>query len=157
VLPERFWDKVEKTDGCWLWRGCLSKKGNYGLFHYKRATHRAHRLIYEDLHGPTSLGVLHNCDVPHCVRADHLFAGTAQQNTDDMLSKGRWRKPRSLPGEQNAAAKLNRKEVKEIRRIFCRERGNVARIAGRFGISPSQTWRILRGENWIRMSESAAG
>lgn len=28
-LSERFWAKVAKTEGCWLWTGCTDKKG-YG-------------------------------------------------------------------------------------------------------------------------------
>lgn len=44
---------------------------------------------------PTGLFVCHHCDVRTCVRPDHLFLGTAQDNTDDMLAKhGHWRSRR---------------------------------------------------------------
>lgn len=50
----------------------------------------APRLVYEIMKGPIGdLWVLHKCDNSECINPDHLFLGTAQDNTDDMISKGR--------------------------------------------------------------------
>lgn len=53
---------------------------------------RAHRLVYCVLVNPNlpeDVMVLHSCDVRNCINLEHLFEGTAQDNTDDMMKKGR--------------------------------------------------------------------
>jgi hypothetical protein len=148
MLPERFWVKVKRTKGCWIWTGCLSKKGRYGLFHLNRRTQRAHRLVYEDLKGKTGLGVLHKCDTTYCVRPDHLFTGTPRENTQDMIAKGRsWRCGTSRRGEENPSAKLGAEEVMAIRKLW-QKRGDLTRLARNYGVSLSQVWRIVHKESW---------
>ncbi len=98
-VEERFWKKVNKTDTCWLWTGAHNGKSEkrkwpYGLLSKDRSrnTHyRAHELSWELHNGPVPEGmwVLHKCDVTLCVNPDHLFLGTAADNTADMLQKGR--------------------------------------------------------------------
>ena len=53
---------------------------------------KAHRIVWEAVNGPIPEGmfVCHTCDVPRCVNIDHLFLGTAQDNMNDKMSKGRW-------------------------------------------------------------------
>lgn len=53
--------------------------------------YRAHRVIWEAAHGPIpdNLMVLHSCDNRRCINIDHLFLGTAKDNTQDMMNKGR--------------------------------------------------------------------
>ena len=89
----RFWEKVGldmTPGGCWYWMGNRYPDG-YGQFK-DRSYHtcRAHRWIYEYLHGPIgSLHTLHRCDTPLCVRPSHLFTGTQLDNMRDMIRKGR--------------------------------------------------------------------
>jgi hypothetical protein len=41
--------------------------------------------------------VCHRCDNPPCVRPDHLFLGTVQENNEDRERKGRgYRPPRQV-------------------------------------------------------------
>jgi len=40
-----------------------------------------------DLKSP--LHILHTCDNSRCIRTDHLFPGTAKDNIQDMIKKGR--------------------------------------------------------------------
>jgi hypothetical protein len=94
---KRFWQKVEKGDGCWEWQGAPSKHGGYGTFTVGGSRfntfqrERAHRVSYQIHFGPISSGlkILHRCDNPLCVRPDHLFPGTQGDNIRDMWAKGR--------------------------------------------------------------------
>lgn len=87
-LEERFWEKVEKTAGCWLWRGAVTARG-YGAIAGKydparrRATQlAAHRLSYELLIGPIPEGAHldHLCRNPGCVNPTHLEPVTPREN-----------------------------------------------------------------------------
>jgi hypothetical protein len=86
----RFWAKVDKTTDCWLWTGGKHRQG-YGQISIARKMALAHRVSYELEVGPIPPGmsVLHKCDVPGCVRPDHLFTGTQKDNMADCARKGR--------------------------------------------------------------------
>lgn len=91
-----FWAKVDKSggdDACWIWTAFRLRAG-YGLFKWYGKDTGAHRVSWELAHGaiPDGLWVLHNCpggDNPACVNPAHLWLGTQQDNTDDMVKKGR--------------------------------------------------------------------
>jgi hypothetical protein len=70
---KRFWDKVEKTTTCWLWRSALSNQG-YGQFHLNGRTVSAHVVAWEAEHGPVPEGLEldHSCRNHGCVRPDHM-------------------------------------------------------------------------------------
>jgi hypothetical protein len=90
TFPERFWEKVEKTDTCWNWTGAKNKF-NYGQFYYNGKVRKAHRVSYlmKNGHYDESLVVAHKCDNPSCVRPDHLFLATQRENVNDMVAKKR--------------------------------------------------------------------
>ena len=49
------------------------------------------RRLYQMRHGPlnSNIFVCHTCDNPHCILDAHHFPGTAKDNTQDMVRKGR--------------------------------------------------------------------
>lgn len=127
-LRERFWAKVTKGDGCWLWTGHRLKHG-YGVISVggrKGRPELAHRVAWVLTNGAISgdQAVLHRCDNPPCVRPDHLFLGSQADNMIDMRTKGRWQRinPRTnrpkgyrLTDEHRAAISAGkRKEKRDV-------------------------------------------
>lgn len=69
---QRFWGKVLKTDGCWLWTGGTHL--GYGRFRHDGKNWLAHRLAWTWEHGPLAPGQVldHRCKTTNCVRTAHL-------------------------------------------------------------------------------------
>lgn len=93
----RFWAKVRKSDGCWLWMGLKDKDGYGQLRRDKQPGERrgrmvkAARLAWELENGlmPDGMGALHTCDNPPCVRHDHIYPGTPVENGRDLRERVR--------------------------------------------------------------------
>lgn len=84
---ERFWAKVDKTDGCWLWTGSTIK--GYGeLQRGRRGEGKvlAHRFSWELANGPIppSRELDHRVTCPkRCVRPSHLRMVPHKQNGEN--------------------------------------------------------------------------
>ena len=90
--PQAFWRRVRRTADCWEWLGSRSPERDYGsACKNPRQRLRAHRYAWELVNGPIQLGlfVLHTCDNRLCVRRDHLYLGTNDDNTEDMARRDR--------------------------------------------------------------------
>ena len=76
-----FWSKVEKTQGCWNWKG-VRKTTGYGQCWDGSAVRTAHRYAYQITIGPIPDGLVldHLCRNIICVRPDHLEAVTQRVN-----------------------------------------------------------------------------
>lgn len=145
-LIARFWEKVEKSPGCWEWKANrCNGYGRIGLTR-KRGYVFAHRLSYELHFGsiPDGLKVLHRCDNPGCVRPDHLFLGTMGDNNRDRAQKGR---SRPVKGETHGMSKMTDRDVQSIRQLHKNGRA-IASLAREFGISPSQVSGIVHHRYW---------
>lgn len=79
---------------CWIWRGFLRK--GYGIFSFHQQPYRAHRIAFFLHNGyiTDKLFICHKCDNPQCVNPLHLFEGTSNENTQDMIRKGRLNRSR---------------------------------------------------------------
>jgi hypothetical protein len=144
-LETRFWKRVAKSEGCWLWTGTRYKKG-YGRFSYGRnsgilATHFAWQLAHGPI--PPDMKLCHTCDTPSCVRIDHLFLGTSADNSADMVAKGR-----QTFGSRNPMAAFTDDQVIEIRRRYRERESKMVDLAREFGVSRGTVSAIVSGRTW---------
>lgn len=82
TIEARFWAKVQKSDGCWLWTRAKIAAG-YGAFRANGELYYAHRYSYELHHGaiPPGETIDHACHVRACVNPAHIrLASYSQQN-----------------------------------------------------------------------------
>lgn len=94
-IVQLFWTRVKKSDdpnGCWEYQ--RTHRNGYGriyLFGYFTQAHQLAWMIANNRFIQKGMCVCHRCDNHACVRPDHLFLGTHQDNMNDMVAKGRHR------------------------------------------------------------------
>lgn len=108
---ERFWEKVDKSDGCWLWNAAISTSG-YGHFRYEKKVREAHLVSYMLLVGdiPEGMQLDHTCHTNdatckggvscvhrRCVNPSHLQPVTGPENMRRGLSGIRGREKTHCP------------------------------------------------------------
>lgn len=124
--------------GCWEWVRGRSKAG-YGMLRdpVKRTMVTAHRVAFEHHNGPIppKAHICHTCDNPPCCNPEHLWLGTASDNSRDMVLKGRSTSPLT-PGQ-----------VSEIRGLL-QQRVRQVDIAALFGVTQSCVSLIKLGKTW---------
>jgi hypothetical protein len=138
------------SDGCWNWTRATAGRGKdaYGIQWVNGRRFRTHRLFFEIFRGPIPEGkmVCHSCDNPRCCNPEHLFIGTAKENRDDAVSKGRMRFER---GSKRYNAKLNEEAVRYLRKHAPNRCYGWGRsMARRFGVSPSAINAVIMGRKW---------
>ena len=137
---------LDEATGCLEWVGNRGARG-YGVIRMGEAPYRSrytHRVAWELAHGPVPEGlfVCHRCDNRICCNVEHLFVGSAADNSGDMVSKGR-----QAYGSAVHNAYLSDAEVAAMRAL--RDQGwTYERLAKRFGTSSRNVGSICRGESW---------
>ena len=144
---DRFWSKVSKTDGCWIWTGAHYRSG-HGHSYFKGKYVGAHRLswILENGEIPEGTNVCHHCDNPPCVNPDHLFLGSQADNMRDMRQKNRGAK-----GETHGSAKLSLEKVIEIK-LALKQGRTQASVAVEYQVGRAQISRIASGKRWQNLT-----
>lgn len=171
VGRERFFNVIERRNRdfpaptpqptpCILWQGSLDSDG-YGRItkwiegpdRQRRRQLGVHRHIMEvflqRVLRPEEI-VLHACDNRLCYRIDHLSIGTTQDNTADMVAKGRNSKPpiNVFHGSAHPMAKANEQLVAYAKQLYA-DGLNQKQVAEAIGLSKSQVQRIVRGQAWL--------
>ena|ERR1035437_6224158 len=144
-IEARFWQYVDKNgpNGCYIWTGGKTHNG-YGVF-FADGCCRAHRWLYQKLHGkiPKGMFVLHTCDNPSCVNDAHLFLGTQLENMKDKEAKGR-----QARREHNGNAKLTEDKVRELKAEYATGTYTQIALAEIFETTVFIVWAIVNGRTW---------
>lgn len=141
-----FWARVEiKEFGCWNWTRGKNAAG-YGIFRLNGVHWICQRFSWTITVGdiPEGMQVLHRCDNPKCVRPDHLFLGTMQDNMTDKITKNRQYRP---VGNTNPKAVLTESQIPVIR-VLARLGLFRRTIACIFNVHTTTISAIIRGETW---------
>jgi len=128
---KEFWLKVDKTKGCWIWKGYKDSK-KYGGFYLScnKRMERSHRISFFLSFGKwPEKSILHSCDNPSCVNPEHLREGSQYENMQDARKRKRFpdqkqthcKRGHELSEENVYANRLNR-DCKLCRRVRYVER-----------------------------------
>jgi len=118
---------------------------------------QAQRVAYELNTGielTSNVLIMQTCENKLCCNPAHLYDNTLKKLRQTMSAQGRI--PGFEQGEENRAAKLNAKEVLEIKGRYVRGKLGSKRLAKQYGISRSEIRNIVHGRKWgwlkMRMS-----
>ena len=144
---KKYTDKTSVTE-CWKWQShcndqgyaMLSIGGRKGL--YARASRISWYLKFGSF--DENLYVCHKCDNPSCVNPNHLFLGSAKDNTQDMIRKNRDSEPPQFYGEEVTNHKLMTEEVYDIYNSSL----PIKELAEIYNVSKNTIYRIKKGESW---------
>ncbi len=150
--PERFWAKVDKTDGCWDFTDLSNGYGRMRIGGKKGKHYLAHRLSYI-IHHPLTIDLMehpdicvcHRCDNPKCVNPAHLFLGSQQDNHRDMVSKGRIADKR---GEKHHLVKLTEQQVREIRTRYAEGGITQKELSYEYGVRSEHINKLIHRKCW---------
>ena len=86
---DRFWQKVAKSDSCWVWMG--AKHNGYGVARVGGRARLAHRTLWEWANGaiPGGAQLDHMCHNRSCVNPEHLRFASAKQNGENRAGANR--------------------------------------------------------------------
>jgi hypothetical protein len=132
-------DNIIEVDGCWIWNKSITSN-DYGKATYLNRSWRAHRLSYTLFKGeiPGNQFVCHKCDNPRCVNPEHLFLGSATDNMQDCVNKGRYKNVKKTKPEVSDEVKL-----KALIFIVRNRKMSTAQISTQLGVD-IQTIRQLK-------------
>jgi len=106
--------------------------------------------------------VCHHCDNPWCINPEHLYLGTASQNTKDIYARNQFIKERMSASKIGNTNRRGYRESEENRRKLSRAKiGNhnswkisiiINGVAYRtIGVAKKTTWRLAQEKRWRRI------
>lgn len=145
AIKERFMEKFKVVEsGCHEWQSTLSKTGYAKIWQNGRQA-LAHRVSHEIFIGeiPYDKMVLHKCDNRKCVNPDHLYLGTASQNTKDKVLrfKGMWGNMKHYPQSVIDVHRLHQQGLTQTKI------GNIV------GMHQTHVSRIIRGKARTKLGD----
>lgn len=137
------WDETDcgYVTPCFMWKGAKDPLG-YGRVNRNGHARLAHRVSYEEIHGPVPEGLTldHLCRIPSCVNPAHLEAVTLGEN----LRRG-------------AGAKLSHEAAATIRRLHVPGTPFYDHeLAAMFGVHPRTICEVLKGNRWTQEEETGS-
>lgn len=135
---------------CIIFNGLLTKDG-YGK-HPSGMERMAHRRAWSDANGdiPTGCVVMHSCDNPSCVNADHLSIGTQSENIKQAYAKGR----KNTDVIVKTIRKLSDEDIQYIRTALSSAvRGTQSALARQFNVTRQTISDLARGNTWSDTSK----
>lgn len=153
---DKFWCRVDKTDGCWNWTGAINSTG-YGSVSWQNRVVCAHRLaaylvgLIDSPVAPKSKKgdgfILHTCDNRKCCNPSHFTTGTYSDNQLDAYRKSRRQPSR---GALHVNAKLTPEAVRDVRLRY-RAVGVIAAVAREFNVSERCVSSIIKGKTYVNV------
>jgi hypothetical protein len=134
--------KINESTGCFEVTSHVPSNNGYPHFSVKGKLVRASRYAYAEKHGkiPPGLMVLHMCDNRLCINTDHLYLGSAKENSLDSVRRG----TSKFLGSRHPKAKLSAAEVVEIRL----SNKSPIQLAELFNVSKPTIYRIIQNKIW---------
>lgn len=136
--------------GCWLWAYRGNEREWYPEVMINRRRYHVSRLILEARTGEVGDVARHRCDRPRCCNPDHLEWGTPQDNSNDMVERGRHRpggNPSTVRGENHGLHKLTEDNVREMRALFA-QGVSAYRLGKQFGVTKRTATQVTRRITW---------
>ncbi len=114
--------KKDPITGCWNYYPSGSNKPKTGGVNFKGRQIGVHVFMWEyqnKKQRPDDMYICHTCDNPPCCNPEHLWLGTPQDNSDDMMVKKRSAKHNC---ENNGNSKITNAQAEEIYRLHWKYR-----------------------------------
>lgn len=159
---------------CWRWINASFSSSGYGQITFNYKLWNAHRYSYYIHNGCKDLEkgkhICHRCDNKECANPDHLYIGTAKDNSKDTWERGLKKRKEKKPvkkgnyltphhlidkdttGDKNTNAKLTWDIVNHIRNKYSEglPYGGLKALAVEYNIAYNTIQKIVANQTWTR-------